>query len=109
MERRRGVPVRPASDEGELPRLALEKELSIKTWLSEVECWEHASESLSRLSNVYASAATIETIGRLNRLITAWPTDDTPPAEGIGHMKTVQQKLTSGLSDIIDACDQEVK
>ena len=58
---------------------------------------------------MYASAATIETIGRLNRLINAWPTDDTPPAEGIGHMKTVQQKLTSGLSDIIAACDQEVK
>ena len=75
-------------------------------WLSEVECWEHASESLSTLSNVYASAATVE---RVNRLINAWPTDDTPPAEGIGHMKTVQQKLTSGLSDIIAACDQEVK
>lgn len=106
MERRRGVLVRPASDEGEL-RLAVEY-LS-KTWLSEVECWEHASESLSTLSNVYASPATVETIERVNRLISAWPTDDAPPAEGIGHMKTVQQKLTSGLADIIAACDQEVR
>jgi hypothetical protein len=76
---------------------------------SDVECWSHASESLSVLSSLYGSAATTETIGRVNRLISAWPPDDTPPAEGIGHMKTIQQKLTSGLSDIINACDQEIK
>jgi len=75
----------------------------------EVECWAHASESLSILSTLYANSNTTETIGRVNRLINAWPPDDTPPAEGIGHMKTVQHKLSSGLSDIIAACDQEIK
>lgn len=80
-----------------------------KDVLSEVECWGHASESLSTLSNMYMGATTTDTIGRVNRLINVWPTDDTPPAEGIGHMKTVQQRLSSGLSDIIAACDQEVK
>jgi len=61
------------------------------------------------LSSLYGSAGTAETIGRVNRLISAWPADDTLPAEGIGHMKTIQQKLTSGLSDIMNACDQEIK
>lgn len=75
----------------------------------EVECWAHASESLSILSTLYANPNTMETIGRVNRLINAWPPDDIPPAEGIGHMKTVQHKLSSGLSDIIAACDQEIK
>ena len=76
----------------------------------EVECWAHASESLSILSTLYTNHPnTAETIGRVNRLINAWPPDDTPPAEGIGHMKTVQHKLSSGLSDIIAACDQEIK
>ncbi len=76
---------------------------------SEVECWSHASESLSVLSSLYGSAATAETIGRVNRLINAWPADDTLPAEGIGHTKTTQQKLTSGLSEIINASDHEIK
>lgn len=76
---------------------------------AEIDFWTHASKSLSVLSDVYATTSTMETIGRVNRLITMWPPDDTLPAEGIAQLKSVQQKLSSGLSDIMSACDTEIK
>ncbi|KAF9534473.1 SGF29 tudor-like domain-containing protein [Crepidotus variabilis] len=88
MDRRRGLSGRPSE---------------------EIECWAHAAESLSILSNIYANPSATDTLGRVNRLINCWPSDDTPPAQGIASLKTVQQKLTSGLSDIMTACDTEIK
>lgn len=84
------MPTRPASSE-------------------EVECWSHAAESLRILSSIYANSKTVETMGRVNRLISTWPTDDTVPAEGLGYLQGVQGKLTSGLTEIMNSANQEVK
>jgi len=76
--------------------------------VEETECWGHATESLKYLSSVHAKANNSDTIGRVNRLISAWPTDDTLPAEGLGALKTQQGKLTSGLKDITTMANQEM-
>lgn len=76
---------------------------------SEVECWSHAVASLNTLSNKYSSPTTLETIGRVNRLISAWPTDDTLPAEGLDGVKTIFKKLSPGLQDIRIAAEDEAK
>jgi SAGA-associated factor 29 len=77
--------------------------------LLEVECWSHAAESLRNLSDIYTNPKTVETMGRVNRLIAQWPTDDTVPAEGLTHLQGVQGKLTSGLMEIMNSAKQEDK
>jgi SAGA-associated factor 29 len=76
---------------------------------AEVDCWSHAAESLTALSNKYSSHSTLETIERVNRLINAWPPDDTLPAEGYEGVKTIYKKLLPGLTDIRLAAEEEVK
>ncbi|KAF5369566.1 hypothetical protein D9758_002686 [Tetrapyrgos nigripes] len=90
MNRRQGVTARPASSE-------------------EIDCWSHATTSLSALSGIYSSPATVETIGRVNRLISAWPPDDTLPAEGLDGVRTIYKKLASGLEQIQVSSGQETK
>ncbi|KAF8895532.1 SGF29 tudor-like domain-containing protein [Infundibulicybe gibba] len=86
--RRRGIPPRPASSE-------------------EVECWSQAAAALNTLSHKYSNSTTLETIGRVNRLISAWPTDDTLPAQGLDEVTTVFKKLTPGLNDIKRLAEEE--
>ncbi|KAK7469216.1 hypothetical protein VKT23_003705 [Stygiomarasmius scandens] len=90
MNRRQGVTARPASSE-------------------EIDCWSHATTSLSTLSSIYSSPSTLETIGRVNRLISAWPTDDTLPAEGLDGVKTIYKRLLTGLEQIQASSNQETK
>ncbi|KAF5382582.1 hypothetical protein D9615_002786 [Tricholomella constricta] len=90
MDRRRGLSTRPASSE-------------------EVEFWSHAAQSLTALSKKYSSQSTLETIERVNRLISAWPPDDTLPAEGLDGVKTIYKKLAPGLRDIQIAAEEEAK
>jgi len=90
MDRRRGTNTRPASSE-------------------EVECWNHAAESLTALSNKYSSPQTLETIERVNRLISVWPQDDTIPAEGFDEVRRIYKKLSPGIRDIQSAADEEIK
>ncbi|THV05317.1 hypothetical protein K435DRAFT_790409 [Dendrothele bispora CBS 962.96] len=90
MNRRQGVTARPASSE-------------------EIDCWSHATTSLSALSGIYSSPATLDTIGRVNRLISAWPTDDTLPAEGLDEVKKNYKRLCSGLEQIQTSSNQEIK
>jgi len=89
MDRRRGNPSRPATSE-------------------EIETWSHVSESLQKLSEMYANPAAAETVGRVNRLISAWPQDDTLPAEGYEGVKTIHKKLRSGLREIQSQAESEV-
>ncbi|PPR01147.1 hypothetical protein CVT26_016048 [Gymnopilus dilepis] len=89
--RRRGGPTRPASTE------------------VEIQCWAHATQSLKILSSIHSRSHTVDTIGRVNRLISAWPTDDTVPSEGLGGLKATQAKLTSGLNEITSTAEQEIK
>ncbi|KAF5385639.1 hypothetical protein D9757_005457 [Collybiopsis confluens] len=65
-----------------------------------IQCWSHAAASLSTLSAIYSSPATVDTIGRVNRLISAWPADETIPAEGLDSVKAIHKKLLSGLEEI---------
>ncbi|TFK74877.1 hypothetical protein BDN72DRAFT_788648 [Pluteus cervinus] len=88
MDRRRGIPNRPASSE-------------------EVDTWAHASKSLTALSNKLANASTADTINRVNKLILAWPTDDAVPADGIDGIKTLYRKLTTSIGDLRSATDEE--
>lgn len=110
MERRRGITSRPASSEGVSFSVVHEiRERANNVAFVEVDCWSHAAESLTALSNKYSSHSTLETIERVNRLINAWPPDDTLPAEGYEGVKTIYKKLLHGLNDIRFAAEEEVK
>ncbi|KAJ7366861.1 SGF29 tudor-like domain-containing protein [Mycena albidolilacea] len=89
-DRRRAISTRPASSE-------------------ELDCWSHAATSLTHLSGIYTNSASVETIGRVNRLIYVWPTDDTLPAQGLESVKQIYRKLYSGLEEIQATSDREVK
>ncbi|OAX44310.1 hypothetical protein K503DRAFT_765119 [Rhizopogon vinicolor AM-OR11-026] len=75
----------------------------------EVDCWSQASKSLASLSNIYASSKYVEIIGRVNRLISVWPTDDVLPADGYDGLKTNYKHLSRALKDVRDINDEEVK
>ncbi|KAF8134802.1 SGF29 tudor-like domain-containing protein [Mycena galopus ATCC 62051] len=89
-DRRRAISTRPASSE-------------------ELDCWSHAAASLTHLSGTYSNAANVETIGRINRLISVWPTDDTLPAQGLNAVKEMYHKLNLGLEGIKATSEREVK
>lgn len=82
---------------------------SLFKYASEVQCWSHASVPISTLSGIYGNPAAADTIGRVNRLISAWPVDDMLPAEGIDGAKTVYKKLSSGLHEIQSTAEKETK
>lgn len=50
-----------------------------------------------------------ETIGRVNRCILAWPTDDALPAEGTDGLKSLHKKLVSGFTEIKTSSDRDVQ
>ncbi|KAF9220941.1 hypothetical protein BS17DRAFT_712952 [Gyrodon lividus] len=89
MDRRRGS-MRPASSE-------------------EIEYWSHASGSLGTLSSICANSNSFETIGRVNRLIAAWPTDDSLPTESYDTLKTNYKRLSSALKEVRRNADEESK
>ncbi|KAF9643914.1 hypothetical protein BDM02DRAFT_3157319 [Thelephora ganbajun] len=90
MDRRRGISARPASTE-------------------EVECWSHARSSINTLNGIYSNPGTVETIGRVNRLISSWPSNDTLPAEGFEGVKPVYKKLLSGLQEVKNNAEKEAR
>jgi SAGA-associated factor 29 len=72
----------------------------VSSKFSEIDCWSHATSSISALSNLALNSSTQETIARVNRLIDLWPADDAFPAEGLETIRTNYKKLVSGLNDI---------
>jgi len=87
MDRRRGISARPATTE-------------------EVECWSHARSSIKTLNGIYSN---VETIGRVNRLISSWPSNDTLPAEGFDGVKPVYKKLLLGLQEVKSNAEKEAR
>ncbi|KAL1950293.1 hypothetical protein VTO73DRAFT_5417 [Trametes versicolor] len=81
MASRRGVSKRPASSE-------------------ELECWQQASASLNKLSEMLSEHERDDTINRVHRLLSGWPTDDTLPSEGIEHVRSLYKKLNSSLNEV---------
>ncbi|KXN88167.1 SAGA-associated factor 29 [Leucoagaricus sp. SymC.cos] len=90
MDRRRGVNSRPATSE-------------------EVEYWTQAAEAIRAVTNKFPIGTTAETIGRVNRMISAWPTDDTLPAEGFDAVKQTFKRLSNGLREIETSASGEEK
>ena len=41
-----------------------------------------------------------DTIGRVHRLLSQWPSDDSLPSEGIDGVKSIYKKLVSGLNEV---------
>lgn len=74
---------------------------------AELECWTRTVQTLPKLAEL--QERTVETTGRVNRLISAWPTDDTLPAEGYESVKTTYKKLTSGLKEIQTLGQEDLK
>jgi SAGA-associated factor 29 len=52
---------------------------------------------------------TTETIGKANRMISAWPTDDTLPAEGFDAVKQTYKRLSNVLQEIESSAVEEEK
>ncbi|KAG6376983.1 hypothetical protein JVT61DRAFT_1024 [Boletus reticuloceps] len=75
----------------------------------EIEYWSHASKSLGALSSIYANQNSIETIGRVNRLMAMWPTDDSLPAEGYETFKTNFKRLYAALREVCRNSDEETE
>lgn len=75
--------------------------------VSELECWSQTVQSLPKLAEL--QERTVETTGRVNRLISAWPTDDTLPAEGYESVKSTYKKLVSGLTEIKNLGNDDLK
>ncbi|KIY69128.1 hypothetical protein CYLTODRAFT_421056 [Cylindrobasidium torrendii FP15055 ss-10] len=90
MDRRRGIQARPAASE-------------------EMQMWSQARAQLIAFTKAYMNPATPETLGRVNRLIAAWPTDDTVPSEGLDDIKQTQNRLRLGLHEIENNSEKGVK
>jgi SAGA-associated factor 29 len=58
---------------------------------------------------MYMNSDTIETIGKVNRLIAAWPTDDMVPVDGFESVKTTHKRLSSALNEIRNTAEKEVR
>lgn len=65
--------------------------------------------ALNKVSEMYKDPTPAETVGRVNRLISAWPQDDTLPTEGYDGLKTTYKRLQSGLREIQNQATEEVK
>lgn len=76
---------------------------------TELDCWSRTAESLRALASKYGRPAALDTIERVNRLISAWPTDDTLPAEGMEGVKAIHRKLEPGIREIKVSADEEIK
>ena len=50
-----------------------------------------------------------DVVGRVNRLISAWPTDDTMPAEAFESLKGIYTKLNKGLTEIKMNAERDAK
>ena len=77
-------------------------------FFKEMESWSRVAESLNKLNEkYYQNTPSIDPVGRVNRLISVWPQDDTLPAEGYEGLRPVFKKLMSGLQEIKMHANQE--
>ena len=50
-----------------------------------------------------------DTIGRVHRLLSQWPSDDALPSEGIEGVKSIYKKLVSGLQEVKTTAEKETE
>ena len=48
-------------------------------------------------------------IGRVNRLLLAWPTDDNLPGDGYESVRSTYKKLTAGLNEIKATAERDAE
>lgn len=58
---------------------------------------------------MYDEPATGDPIGRVNRLILAWPTDDNLPGDGYESVRSTYKKLAAGLNEIKSTAERDVE
>ncbi|KAI0822258.1 SGF29 tudor-like domain-containing protein [Trametes gibbosa] len=75
----------------------------------ELECWSQAAASLSKLSTMLSEHERDDTVGRVHRLFSGWPADDTLPSDGMDHVKSLYKKLTSGLNEIKATAEKDAE
>ena len=73
---------------------------------TELQWWSVAASSLKQIT---PEKETSETIGRVNRLLSAWPQDDVLPAEGYEGVKSLYKKVGPGLKEIKDSAERDAK
>ena len=76
---------------------------------TEVECWSQAAVSLNKLSTKLSKPERNDTIGRVHRLLSQWPSDDSLPSEGIEGVKSIYKKLVSGLQEVKTTAEKETE
>lgn len=109
-----GAAERPTSLEGKHPNhlivLAPMKDLMIVDILTlELECWGHTSQWLKRLAKICEKENNSDTIGGVNKLISATPVGDTTavPEKDLGSIKSLQSELVTGISNISKNANQD--
>ncbi|TDL22219.1 hypothetical protein BD410DRAFT_788950 [Rickenella mellea] len=95
MDRRRALSQRPAS---------------VEVLLSEIQYWSQSANILSAFTTKYNNPATGDAIGRVNRLISAWPAtngEDSLPMDGFETVEATYKKLKAGLNEVKDSAAAE--
>ena len=64
---------------------------------------------LKDILEAHTSSDASDTIGRVNRLISAWPQDDNIPAQGYDSVKSIYKKLNASLKEIQDSANRDVE
>lgn len=50
-----------------------------------------------------------DTVNRVQRLLSGWPTDDTLPSEGIEHVRSLYKKLMSSLTEVKATAEKDAE
>jgi hypothetical protein len=107
MDRRRGLASRTSPSEGRCIGNLLRFVFLRGVIDIEFERWHRASEYIQTVSTLHEDNGS--TIGRVNRAIASWPTDDTLPADGYDGLKSIARKLESGLNELKRNSDKEAE
>ena len=76
---------------------------------TEVECWSHAAAQLNKLSSMLSEHERDDTVGRVHRLLSQWPTDDTLPSEGFVWVRSLYKKLHAGHSEVKSTAEKDAE
>lgn len=58
---------------------------------------------------MYNEPSNGDPIGRVNRLLLAWPADDNLPGDGYESVRSTYKKLTAGLNEIKSTAERDVE
>ena len=76
---------------------------------TELDCWTQATVQLNKLSAMLSEQQRDDPAGRVHRLLSQWPSDDSLPTEGIDGVKSIYKKLISGLNEVKTNAEKDVE